>query len=62
MAQVDDPGNRHLLIDKIEDHRINEEAILMNQGNYKTKLVFDRKIRTTKGWKFYVRWKEGSGY
>ena len=61
MAQVDDHGNRHLRIDEIEDHRINEEAIPMNQGTYNTKSGFDRKIRTTKGWEFYVIWKDGSG-
>ena len=32
----------------------------MNQGTYKTKSGFDRNIRTTKGWEFYVRWKDGS--
>ena len=36
MAQVYDHGNRHQLIYKIEDHRINEEAIPMNQETYKT--------------------------
>ena len=33
----------------------------MNQGTYKTKSGFDRKIRKTKGWEFYVRRKDGSG-
>ena len=54
-AQVDENGNRHLLIEEIEGHRINEEAIPMNQGTYKKKSGFDRKIRTTKGWELYVR-------
>ena len=61
MAEVYDHGNRHLLIEEIEDHRINEEAIPMNQGTYKTKSGFDRKLRTTKGWEFYIRCKDGSG-
>ena len=60
MAHVYEHGNRYLLINEKEDHQINEEAILMNQGNYKTKSGFDRKIRTTKGWEFCVRWKDGS--
>ena len=59
MAQVDDYGNRHLLINKIEEHRINEEAIPMNQGTYKTNSGFDIKIGTTKGWEFYVICKDG---
>ena len=33
----------------------------MNQGTYNTKSGFDREIRTTKGWEFYVIWKDGSG-
>ena len=61
MAQVDYHGNRHLLINKIEDHRINEESIPINQGTYKTKSEFDRKIRTTKVWELYVRYEDGSG-
>ena len=61
MAKVDDHGNIQLLIEEIEDHLINEESIPMNQGTYKTKSGFDRNIRTTKGWEFYVRWKNGSG-
>ena len=36
MAQVDDHGNIHLLIDEIEDNKKNKEAIPMNQGTYKT--------------------------
>ena len=33
----------------------------MNQGNYKNKSGFNKKIRTTKGWEFYVRRKDGYG-
>ena len=61
IAQVDDHGNRHLLIDEIEYHRSTEEAISSDQGTYKTKSGFDRKKRTTKGWELYVKWKEVSG-
>ena len=50
MAQVYDNGNRHLLIDEIEDHITTKEAISSAQGTYKTKSGFDRKKRTTKGW------------
>ena len=61
MAQVYDNGNRHLLIDEIEDHITTKEEISSAQGTYKTKSVFDRKKRTTKGWELYVKWKEVSG-
>ena len=33
----------------------------MNQGTYKTKSGLVRKIITTKGWEFYVRWRDRSG-
>ena len=62
MAQVDDHGNRQLLINEIEYHQIHKEAIPLNQGTYKTKSGFDRKIRTTKGWELYVGWKDESRY
>ena len=61
MAQVYHHGNRHLLIDEIEDHITTKEAIQSDQGTYKTKYGFDRKKRATKGWKFYVKQKDGSG-
>ena len=61
MAQVDDHGNRHLMIDEIEDHITTKEEIQSAQGNYKTKYGFDRKKRTTKGWQFYAKWKDGYG-
>ena len=48
-AQVDDNGNRHLLIYEIEYHRTTEETIQLYQGTYKTKSRFDRKKRKTKG-------------
>ena len=55
MAQVDNNGNRNLLIDEIEDHRKSEEAISSAQGAYNAKPGFDRKKRTTKGWGLYVK-------
>ena len=62
MAQVDYHGNRHLLIDKIEYHITNEEVIQSDQGIYNTQSGFDGKKRTTKGWEFCVKWKDGSKY
>jgi PAS domain-containing protein len=60
LAQVNEEGQRHLLIDEIEDHRTSKEAIPKEKGTYKTKRGLERPIRTTKGWEFYVRWKDGS--
>ena len=61
LAQVDEHGNRHLLLQEIEDHRTTPDAITIENGTYETKLGLKKKIRTTKGWEFYVRWKGGSG-
>ena len=61
IAQVDDHGNRHLLIDEIEDHRTTKEEISLAQGTYKTNYGFNRNKRTTKGWELYFTRKDGSG-
>ena len=61
MIQLNDHGNRHLMIDEIEDHITTEKDIQSAHGNYKTKYGFDRKKRKTKGWQFYAKLKNGSG-
>ena len=61
MAQVDDHGNSHFLIDEIEDERTTKEAISSAQGTYKTKSGFYRNEWRTKGWEFYAKWKDGCG-
>ena len=61
LAQVDDQGHRHLMIDEIEDHRNNSDAITKEKGTIITPSGLQRKKKTTKGWDFYVRWKGGSG-
>ena len=61
LAQVDDEGHCHLMIDEIEDHRILNDAIPKSQGTYRTPSGIDKKKRTTRGWEIYVRWKDGSG-
>ena len=37
LAQVDKEGHRHLMIDKIEDHRILPNAIPKSEGTYVTR-------------------------
>ena len=61
LAQVDDQGHRHLMIDEIEDHRKGSDAVPKEKGTITTSSGLKRKKKTTKGWEFYVRWKEGSG-
>ena len=61
LAQVDEYGQRSMLIEEIEDFRTTSDAISDENGTYKTKTGVERKKRTTKGWEFFVRWKDGSG-
>ena len=61
LAQVDEHGHRHMLIEEIEDHRTTKDAIPKNQGTYTTRSGYERKKWTTRGWEFFVRWKDGSG-
>ena len=61
LAQVDDEGHRYILIDEIEDHRTTSEALPKSSGTYHTRAGIERRKRTTKGWEFYIIWKDGSG-
>ena len=36
LAQVDDNGHRHFLIDEIEDHRIDKSTVPKIEGTYTT--------------------------
>ena len=60
LAQVDDEGHRHLMLDEIEDHRVLENAVPKSEGTYTTQQGMKRKKRTTQGWEVLVRWKDGS--
>ena len=61
LAQVDKDGHRHLMIDEISNHRTTKDAIPKEKGTFKTRSGATRKVRTTRGWEFYVIWKDGSG-
>ena len=61
LPKVDDQGHRHLMIDEIEDHRKNSDAVPKEKGTIQTPSGLQIKKKTTKGWEFYVRWKGGSG-
>ena len=60
IAQVDEEGHRQLLIDEIEGHRTNEEAIPISRGTFITKYGTKKPVITTKGWELLVRWRDGS--
>ena len=61
LAQVDEEGHRQMFIEEITDHRITKDAIPKNKATYTTKSGRHRKVRTTRGWEFYVQWRGGSG-
>ena len=60
IAQVDDEGHRHLLLDEIIDHRKTDKAIPKGKGTYISRSGFERNKLTTRGWEINVRWKDGS--
>ena len=47
LAQVDDKGQRHLMLDEIIDHRVLPDAVPKSKGIFTTKGSTTRKIRTT---------------
>jgi hypothetical protein len=49
-----------MMMDEVVDHRATLMAVPMEKGTYKTSRGLTRKIRTTKGWQLYVRWRDGS--
>lgn len=60
LAQVDEDGSKHLLIDEIIDHKREPYAISKENATRRLTSGAVRKKRTTKGWKMYVQWKDGS--
>lgn len=59
-SQIDEEGERHILLDDIVDYRMNDKAVrkedafvLMNNG-------VRRRKETTQGWQLLCQWKDGS--
>ena len=61
LSQVDEEGNRQLMLDEIIDHRSDESAIPI-QAFYTTQTGRSTRQRTTKGWELCVQWKDGSSH
>ena len=57
--QVDDDGWDYGLLHKIIDHRKNEDAVPLSKGFIETSGGARRRVITTKGWDFQVRWETG---
>ena len=60
LAQVDEDGHRSLFIYEIEDFRRNGNALSKDEGTFTTRTGLQRKKLTTRGWEFFVRWKDGT--
>lgn len=56
MSQVDEQVHKQRMIDEIIDHEKSNGAI-NNQEDFKGT---GRKLQTTKGWKLYIQWNDGS--
>ena len=57
--QVDDDGYNYNMLYEILGHRKNAEAIDEINGFYETKNGTKRRVITTKGWDFHIKWESG---
>ena len=57
-AQIDNEGNRQVLMDEIIGHRSNEHAVKQQDVFIITKMGTKRRRETTKGWELLIRWKD----
>ena len=59
-SQVDDEGNRHVLIDSIIDSRTDGNEITSDNSFILSPNGGKRRRKTTKGWEILIQWKDGS--
>ena len=59
-AQVDDEGNRQVLLNEIIDYRTNGTKLKQQDAFITTKTGTKRRPESTKGWELLVEWKDGS--
>ena len=60
ISEIDDEGRHYLLIDEIENHQKMNNAVPKSEGFIYAKNGNKHRKFTTRGWKFLVRWKDGS--
>ncbi|CAJ1933595.1 unnamed protein product [Cylindrotheca closterium] len=60
LAQVDEHGHKHRLMEEISDHRKNAKAITKSAGSMLLPSGGTRKRQTTAGWELHVILKDGS--
>lgn len=59
-AQVDEEGNRFVLLDSIMDHRVDGSQVTVDQVLAKRGERGPVRKETTKGWEILLQWKDGS--
>ena len=59
-AQVDDEGNRYVLLDSIVDHRTTGDEVKQDDAFITSANGGKRRRETTKGWEILIQWKDGS--
>ena len=59
-AQIDDHGNRFVLMDEIIDHRTNGKEVQDKDAFITSSNGGKRRLETTKGWEILIQWKDGS--
>ena len=59
-AQVDDEGNRYVLLDAIADHRLDGTQLQADDAFIKSSNGGLKRKETTKGWEMLIQWKDGS--
>jgi hypothetical protein len=59
-SQVDEEGNRFVLLDSIVDHRVNGHEVKQADAFITSGNGGKRRRETTKGWELLLQWKDGS--
>ena len=59
-SQVDDEGNRFVMLDSIVDHRVNGEELQKDHAFIISSNGGKRRKETTTGWEILLQWKDGS--
>ena len=59
-AQVDQEGNRHILLDELIDYRVNGREVKLQDAFITTGTGTRRRHETTTWWELLAQWKDGS--
>jgi len=60
LAQVDDEGNRFVMLESIVDHRTDGNEIKKDDAFIRAHNGGKRRKQTTRGWEILLEWKDGS--